>query len=310
VASVNYTDDVPIGKNMLAQLSEVYRKLRNTARFMLGNLTDFDPAVDTVKYEDLTNLDKFILHRLQEVLKDVVEDFDNYEFFKYYQLLQNFCVVDLSSFFFDIAKDRLYTSGSKSQSRRACQTVLNELLQALVRLLVPVTPHMAEDIWQHMPEAIRHHCGTENSVLLTDFPTPQSDYLNDSLAGFWKELIEVRYTVNKALEEARAGRKIGSSLEASVCLEFDGSELADKVLSLGHDLPGFFITSQAKVGGGNGNGSSNGILSEVTENGVRVKVFKAEGTKCPRCWKYSQSVGSQQAFEDLCEPCATTLASC
>ncbi len=310
VASVNYTDDVPIGKNMLAQLAEVYRKLRNTARFMLGNLTDFDPAVDAVPYDRLTNLDKFILHRLQEVLAEIVKDFDNYEFFKYYQLLQNFCVVDLSSFFFDIAKDRLYTGGTKSESRRACQTVLNELLQALVRLLVPVTPHMAEDIWQHVPDPIRKHCNTEKSVLLTDFPTPRSEYLNESLAGFWKELIAVRYTVNKALEEARAGRKIGSSLEASVCLEFDGNELADKVLSLGPDLPGFFITSQAKVGGGNGNGSANGILSEVSENGVRVKVFKAEGQKCQRCWKYSGSVGAAEGYEDICHPCASTLTAC
>ena len=309
VASVNYTDDIPIGKNMLAQLAEVYRKLRNTARYMLGNLFDFDPATDTVPYEKLSNLDKFILHRLQRLVGEVIEDFDRYEFFKYYQLLQNFCVVDLSSFYFDIVKDRLYTSGTKSESRRAAQTVLNEILQVLVRLLVPVTPHMAEDIWQHMPDAIKAACCKEDSALLSDFPTPNEQFKNDNLAAFWRELIEVRYTVNKALEEARAGRKIGSSLEASVHLEVEGKDLADKVLSLGTDLSGFFITSQAAVvGSSNGAGASNGALSEVNENGVKVKVFKADGEKCARCWKYTETVGSDDAFKEVCAPCAETLA--
>lgn len=308
VASVNYTDDIPIGKNMLAQLADVYRRLRNTARYLLGNLSDFNPATDSVPYEKLSKLDKYILHRLQFVVEEVTEDFDNYEFFKYYQLLQNFCGVDLSAFYFDIVKDRLYTTAQKSESRRAVQTALHEILKVLVRLLVPVTPHLAEDIWQHTPEAIKKAGANEESVLLTDFPTKDDKFINEELAVFWKDLIAVRYAVNKALEDARAARKIGSSLEAQVVLTFENSALRDKVLSLGSELTGFFITSQASVKeDGNGKVGSNELLAELNENGVHVQVFKAEGEKCARCWKYSLKIGVDPKLADICDACADAL---
>lgn len=303
VASVNYTDDIPIGKNMLAQLAEVYRKLRNTVRYLLGNLHDFDPERDKVGYGELSGLDQFILHNLQEVVTEVTEDFDKFEFFKYYQLLQNFCVVDLSSFYFDIVKDRLYTGGKKSVSRRAVQTVLNEVLQVLVRMLVPVTPHLAEDIWQHMPEKLR---GKEVSVLLTDFPTPKPEYVKPELSTHWEDLVTVRYTVNKALEQARASKKIGSSLEAQVALAVDNEELKRKISDLGSELPGFFITSQAQVNGTAA--KSEEMLSEVNENGITVIVTPASGTKCPRCWKFTSDIGKDAKFPDLCFSCATALS--
>ncbi len=300
VASVNYTDDVPIGKNMLAQLAEVYRKLRNTVRYMLGNLHDFDPK-DAVKYEDLTGIDKFILHRLQDLVVRVREDFDKYEFFKYYQLLQNFCVVDLSSFYFDIVKDRLYTSSKRSVSRRAVQTTLNELLQVLVRLLVPVTPHLAEDIWQNMPELLK---GNERSVLLTDFPVERKEYLDAELDNFWKDLITVRVVVNKALEQARGARKIGSSLEAKVLLKLDDAKLAEKLLSLNQELNGLFITSQATVLAQNeALSTEEGHLSDASESGINVAVLQASGTKCARCWKYSLEVGENAEYPELCNAC-------
>jgi len=306
VASVNYTDDIPIGKNMLAQLAEVYRKLRNTARYLLGNLHDFDPAVDRVEYEQLSPLDTYVLHKLQEVVAEVTEDFDRYEFFKYYQLLQNFCVVDLSSFYFDIVKDRLYTAGKGSVSRRAVQTVLTEVLSVLVRLLVPVTPHLAEDIWQHLPEKLR---GKEPSVLLTDFPTPRSEYLKPELDEFWKDLIQVRYTVNKALELARASRKIGSSLEAQVLLKFSDDGVRAKVSSLGEALAGFFITSQAAIMGADDQRfQQNGSLAAVEETGTKVIVLPAAGRKCPRCWKFTEDIGSDSNFQELCGACAHALA--
>jgi isoleucyl-tRNA synthetase len=305
VASVNYTDDIPIGKNMLAQLAEVFRKLRNTARYMLGNLNDFDRSQDKVDYGQLGELDRFILSKLQTVVAEVTEDFDRYEFFKFYQLLQNFCVVDLSSFYFDIVKDRLYTGGKKSLSRRAVQTVLDEILQVLVRLLVPVTPHLAEDIWQHMPEKLR---GKEESVLLTDFPTPRSEYKDEQLSQFWDEMIAVRYTVNKALEMARASRKIGSSLEAQVFIKVEDEALRKKVESMGENLPGFFITSQAEVINGQGPAANNGSLSEVTESGITVIVMPAQGQKCPRCWKFSTEIGKDSRFGELCPSCAEALS--
>ncbi len=307
VASVNYTDDIPIGKNMLAQLAEVYRKLRNTARYLLGNLCDFDPAVDAVAGGELSSLDAYILHKLQEVVAEVVDDFDRFEFFKYYQLLQNFCVVDLSSFYFDIVKDRLYTAGKRSVRRRAAQTVLHEILQVLVRMLVPVTPHLAEDIWQHMPARLR---GPEESVLLTDFPLPAGRYLKPELADFWTRLIKVRYTVNKALELARGSRKIGSSLEAQVILALDDQAVAADLASLGDDLPGFFITSQATVlAPGQPAAGAGEPLARVTESGITVVVLPACGSKCPRCWKFAPDIGGNPAFPELCLWCAEALSS-
>ncbi|MBC7998879.1 MAG: class I tRNA ligase family protein, partial [Leptolyngbya sp.] len=308
VASVNYTDDIPIGKNMLAQLAEVYRKLRNTARFLLGNLNDFDPKTDRVPYEKLTPIDQFILHRLSSLVKEVTEDFDRYEFFKYYQLLQNFCVVDLSSFYFDIAKDRLYACGKSSQSRRAVQTVLEEVLLTLVRIVAPVAPHLAEDIWNFLPEKFRAADASEESVLLTDFPIPQSRYVDEKLSQFFAELIQVRATVNKALEQARGEKKIGKSLEAQVVIAIENPELRSKVESLGNDLPGFFITSQAIVQAEMNGKASAERLSEVNENGITVFVMNAEGKKCARCWKFSTEVGHSTEFPDLCKACVEALA--
>jgi len=307
VASVNYTDDIPIGKNMLAQLAEVYRKLRNTARFLLGNLYDFDPKKDRVAYEKLSPLDQFILHRLSTVVNEVTKDFDRFEFFKYYQLLQNFCGVDLSSFYFDIAKDRLYTGAKNSESRRAVQTVLEEVLMALVKVIAPVAPHLAEDIWNHLPEKLKAADAKEISVLLTDFPEAQARYLDENLSQLFESLIGVRESVNKALEQARAEKKIGKSTEAQVLIAIENEDLRTKVESLGADLPGFFITSQATVQAEvNGKGPAN-RLSEVKENGLTVLVFSAEGTKCARCWKFTTDVGTFKEYPDLCSPCIEAL---
>ncbi len=251
VASVNYTDDIPIGKSMLAQLAEIYRKLRNTARYLLGNLYDYDPSKDQVAYENLKDLDKFILHRLQKVIQDVRDDFDRYEFFKYYQVLQNFCVVDLSSFYFDIAKDRLYTAAPKSESRRAVQTVLAELLRVTALLLTPVTPHLAEDIWSHTPEAIKKAWHLEESVLLNPFPEAKKEFIDEKKEEFWSDLINLRTVVNKALEQARSVRAIGSSLEAQVRISIEPEVLAKKAHAIHDQLPAFLITSQVQLTNGN-----------------------------------------------------------
>lgn len=306
VASVNYTDDVPIGKNMLVQLADVYRKLRNTARFLLGNLSDFNPATDRVELSKLSALDKFTLHRLQDVVQDVTEDFDRYEFFKYYQLLQNYCVVDLSSLYFDIVKDTLYTAGKTSVKRRSVQTVLYEVLQVLVRLLVPVTPHLAEDIWQHMPETLR---GKEWSVLLTDWPTPRADLQDKALSSVFEQLLAVRSVVNKGLEQARAAGKIGKPLEARVKILVENAELAQELKKMGTTLSTFCITSQAEVlTAGEQLPIGEDVLSSSAENGVSVAVLRALGTKCARCWKYTNDIGSNPKFAELCADCAEALS--
>ena len=320
VASVNYTDDVPIGKNMLAQLAKVYEKLRNTARYLLGNLHGFDPAKDRVPLANLNEIDAYILHRLHDLVSEVGADFDRYEFFKYYQLLQNFCVVDLSSFYFDIVKDRLYTHGKKSQSRRAVQTVLEQVLQVLVRVLVPVTPHLAEDIWRHIPEPIKAAGSSEESVLLTNYPANTEQFKNEKLEAFWNDIISVRSVVNKALEQARAQKKIGSPLEAQVIISVEDDQLAEKLRSLGANLSPLFITSQATVQKKDGSSAAssaasgserNGhdVLSEASEGGISVVALTAAGTKCPRCWKYVSTIGSDSRYESLCAPCAEALAS-
>ena len=167
-ASVDYRNDVRISENAIKQMVEIFKKMRNTSRFLLGNLYDFDPTADYVYYKDLKAIDKFALHKLNTFIGNVSEAFENYEFYKYFQHLQNFAAADLSSFYLDIVKDRLYAAGKKSLSRRACQTVLYEISQALTRMLAPVMPHQAVDIWQNMPE--KHRDGIE-SVLLTDWPT-------------------------------------------------------------------------------------------------------------------------------------------
>ncbi len=312
VASVNYTDDIPIGKNMLVQLADVYRRLRNTARFLLGNLSDFDPAVDKVDKSKLSSLDRFVLHRLNEVVGEVTRDFDRFEFFKYYQLLQNFCGVDLSAFYFDIVKDRLYTSHPKDEARRAVQTVLCEVLHTLVRLLAPVTPHLAEDIWQHLSEPIKQSFGNQSSVLLTDYPVVDASLEDKEAAAYWSDLMAVRLTVNKALEQARAARAIGSSLEATVVMSFEDKEKAAKIKKVEKDLATVFITSGAQV-------SDNGlpkdgaeVISTVSEDGLTVAAYKASGDKCARCWKYTGDVGSKTGgdnqFGDLCGFCADVVA--
>jgi isoleucyl-tRNA synthetase len=291
---------------MLAQLADVYRKLRNTSRFLLGNLYDFDPKVDAVPENELSDLDRFVLHRLHKVTAEITQTFDRFEFFKFYQLLQNFCNVDLSSFYFDIVKDVLYTAPAKSHSRRSKQTVLDEVLQVLVRLLVPVTPHLAEDIWQHIPEKIKAAHNNPISVLLTDFPQAQKIQKDAAFIEYWENMLAVRYTVNKALELARGTKKIGSSLEAQVLLEFENRNLQAKVFELGSDLSSFFITSQAVVKDANyKNGKDHGEpLAHLAENGLSVTVLTADGKKCLRCRKFSTGVGEDQAYPDLDLQCA------
>jgi len=310
VASVNYTDDIPIGKSMLAQLAEIYRKLRNTARYLLGNLYDYNPNSDAVDYTHLKDLDKFILHRLQKVIEDVRTDFDRYEFFKYYQVLQNFCVVDLSSFYFDIVKDRLYTAAPKSESRRAVQTVLAELVRTITLLLAPVTPHLAEDIWSYIPEAIKKTWQLEESVLLNDFPQEKKEFIDESKEEFWLDLLKLRAIVNKALEQARAARLIGSSLEAQVHITIGQEKIANKANSIKKDLPAFFITSQVElVNDSNSNGleKNEDILAFVEEDQIKVVVLKAAGNKCVRCWKYTTDVGKNAEHPGLCADCLVAI---
>lgn len=291
-ASVDYRNDIKIGDTIIKQLVEIFKKTRNTARFLLGNIYDFDPAKDYVPYEQLKNIDKFALHKLNNLIKNVTEAFDSYEFYKYFQHLQNFAAVDLSSFYLDIVKDRLYTQGKKSLSRRACQTVLYEISQALTRILVPVMPHQAEDIWLNTPVVQRS--GLE-SILLSDWPKYNSQWENPEIEEEFTQILKLREIATKAIEPLRADKQIGSSLEAAVWVKAQNKDLIQKYEN---ELCNIFITSQAFIT----DEKPENTLNEYTEEDITVYVTRALGEKCERCWKYRQ-LGTMQGHETICQEC-------
>jgi len=301
-ASVDYRNDAKIGETIIKQLVEIFKKTRNTARFLLGNLFDFEPEKDYAAYDELKPIDKFALHRLNVLVKNVDESFENYEFYKYFQYLQNFAAVELSSFYLDIVKDRLYTSGKKSLSRRACQTVLHEMLQTIVRILVPVMPHQAEDIWQNTPECQRQGL---KSILLSDWVEVHPQWENNELECEFSELLKVREIVTRAIEPLRSSenKTVGSSLEVGVYIKV--GENADTKAGSGsilkkyeNDLKDIFITSSAELV----SEKPQGVVSSLSEDGYEVYITLAKGEKCERCWKYREL-----SAEGICPECADAI---
>ena len=294
-ASVDYKNDIKIGNNIIGQLSEIFKKTRNTARFLMGNLFDFDPKKDYVAYDDLESIDKFALSRLAKLIINVDEAFEGYEFYKYFQHLQNFASADLSSFYLDIVKDRLYTKGKKSLSRRACQTVMYEILHTLIRILVPVMPHQAEDIWQNMPENHKD----EISALLTLWPEIKPEWQNDKLDEEFSALLKTREIVARAIEPLRNSEDkiIGSSLEADIVITSENAEkqaLLEKYKDILADL---YIVSHAHIAQ-----NEEDILNEYSQDDYCVKVSKARGEKCARCWKYREL-----DEEGICKDCRKAI---
>lgn len=258
VSSVDYANDVLIGPNILKQLSDAARKIRNTARFLLGNIHDFDPAKDAVPYAELAELDRYMLHRMSEVLGEITESFDRYQFFKFFQIVQNFCIVDLSNFYLDIAKDRLYISAPTSFRRRSCQTVLAIILENLVRAISPVLCHMAEDIWQYLPYPTPYKSVFEAGWVKLD---PQ--WLQPDLATTWDQIRDLRTDVNKVMEQARTDKSIGSSLEAKVLLQVEDASLRAKLAELSF----YSADSQPKLTASpSGAGSKSGGAKETSNS--------------------------------------------
>jgi isoleucyl-tRNA synthetase len=298
VSSVDYSGDVPLGKTILGQMADVYRKIRNTARFLLSNLYDFNPTQDAVPFEALTELDRYILHRLHEVGSEIGESFASYQFYRFFQAIQNFCVVDLSNFYLDIAKDRLYISHAQSLRRRQCQTVLSLLLENLAKAIAPVLSHLAEEIWSHLP-----YPKPTRSVFEGGWMKLPEHWRDPQLAAIWEQLREVRQEVNKALEQARTGRvsgtesfkPIGASTEAKVILKVADPSLYALLQERAAELRYLFITSQVE-------------LEKTSGQGLEVSVFPADGQKCVRCWNYSTRVGEFAEHPELCERCVAALA--
>lgn len=310
VSSVDYSSDVPLGKNILKQLSDVYRKIRNTSRFLLGNLHDFDPAQDAVPYDQLPELDRYMLHRITEVFTDVQDAFESFQFFRFFQTVQNFCVVDLSNFYLDIAKDRLYISAATSPRRRSCQTVLAVAIENLARAIAPVLSHMAEDIWQYLPYKTPYQ-----SVFQAGWVTLDERWSQPQLATTWQELRRIRQEVNRVLEQARTEKVIGSSLEAKLMLYVPDVELRQALAAMNPDdglsgnrvdeLRYLFLTSQVELL------EAPAALAEMKyqsqSESLGVGVTDAVGEKCDRCWNYSTHVGESSDHPLLCERCVPAL---
>lgn len=310
VSSVDYANDVPIGKTILRQLADVYRKIRNTARFLLGNLHDFNPQQDAIPYAQLPALDRYMLHRLHEVFSEVTAAFDSYQFYRFFQTIQNLCAVDLSNFYLDIAKDRLYISTPAGARRRSCQTVLAITVQNLARAIAPVLPHLAEDIWQHLPFSTPYKSVFQSGwVQLTD------QWRDPALASCWEKLRQLRAEVNKVLEQARAEKAIGSSLEARVWLYVADAELRAQLQRMNpvaalagngvDELRYLFLVSQVEVVSQRPS-LSLGYTLEQPE--LWVGVDRAKGAKCIRCWNYAETVGRSEEHPQLCDRCEAALA--
>ncbi|MFZ9174388.1 isoleucine--tRNA ligase, partial [Vulcanococcus sp.] len=286
VSSVDYSADVPLGPGIVKQLADVYRKVRNTARYLLGNLHDFDPATDAVPYAELPLLDQWMLQRTAALIDSVTGDFERFEFYRFFQALQNFCVVDLSNVYLDIAKDRLYVSGAADFRRRSCQTVLALVVERLAGLIAPVLCHMAEDIWQNLPYAV-----AERSVFERGWPTAPAEWRRSELEAPMARILELRALVNRQLESCRSGGQLGASLEAQVQLELgEGSEATAAALewleSSAHpsvdNLADWLLVSALQQGGS----APANVLAEASEGGLQVRIAKAAGEKCERCWHY------------------------
>ncbi|GAW92594.1 isoleucine--tRNA ligase [Calderihabitans maritimus] len=301
VASADYRRDVAASPNIMRQMAEAYRKIRNTCRFLLGNLYDFDPARDRVAYQDLPEIDRWALLKLHKLIGRVTEAYRNYEFHIVYHAIHNFCVVDMSAFYLDILKDRLYTFKANSSGRRAAQTVLYEILYALVRLLTPILAFTSEEIWQHMPKPE----GSPVSVQLSSWPVMKEEYILPELEEKWKKIIEIRKEVAKALEKARREDIIGHSLDAAVDL-YVNKELFEFLQETAQDLAMIFIVSQARIHGPEEN-VPEGVYQAEEVEGLKVKVSKAAGVKCERCWIYSETVGEHEEYPTLCRRCTDVV---
>ncbi len=294
VAAEDYKDDIKISNEILKRLADSYFRIRNTYRFLLGNLYDFHPDKDRVPYRDLDEMDRWALHQLQKLIARIREAYERFEFHVVYHSIQNFCAVEMSALYFDILKDRLYTFPSGSRGRKSAQTVLCEILETLARLMAPILSFTAEEVWKYLPQGPKR----VGSVHLTAFPEVKSEYLDDALDERWDRIWEIRAAVTKALEEARAKKVIGLSLDGQVHLY-----LPEKVFSFlepyEKDLKSIFIVSSVTL--------HHAASGAGDEKEVRVEVLRAEGKKCERCWNYDLTVGQHPEHQTICGRCVEAI---
>jgi isoleucyl-tRNA synthetase len=296
VASVDYQADVRVSDAILKQVAEVYRKIRNTFRFLLGNLADFNPETDAISYEKLREVDQFMLVKLNDLIVQVRSHYENYEFAGIYHAVNNFCTLDLSSFYLDFAKDILYIEASEQYDRRAIQTVLYECLLSLTTLTAPILVHTADEVWKFIPSV------KEQSVQLTDMPEAKEFANAQELKDKWHSFLQIRDEVLKALEEARNEKVIGKSLTAKITL-YVNDKTKQLLDSIEENVKQLFIVSDFEVAGSYEQAPENALKLENTA----IVVTKAEGETCERCWIVTPHVGENEKHSTLCPRCADVV---
>lgn len=300
ISSVDYQGDVRLSDKIVKSMSDVYRKIRNTFRYLLGNLSDFDPKTDSVAYADMEELDRWALLRMEQVKETVLKAYDDYEFHVMYHAVHNFCTVDLSAIYLDILKDRLYTEKADSKLRRSAQTAMYEILTTLVRLVAPVLCFTSEEVWQALPNKEER----EWSVHMSDMPKVNEAYLDKELDEKWKKRLAVRSVAMKALEEARQAKVIGHPLDAEVTVYADG-EAYDIVKAMEKELADFLLVSQTHIVSGTAAAPENAASNE--EGTVKASVAVCTLAKCERCWKRSADVDADPKHPGVCARCAHVL---
>ncbi len=295
VASTDYTQDIRLGKEILARTADAYRKIRNTFRFCLGNLYDFDPQVDSVAVDDMLPLDRFILHRLGEVLGQMKSAYELHEFYRAVRAALNFTTTEVSALYMDAVKDRLYTWAPKSLGRRSAQTVLYHVARSLDIALSPVLSFTTEEVHDHLPGQ------KADSVFLELWPDVPADWKNDAVAGEFATLLAMRETVTLALEKARAGDMIGNSLEAELVISAKNAAVLDLLKKYRDHLPELFIVSGVRF-----SPDPRGSVIQETDDWA-IGVDRARGKKCIRCWVWHPDTGKNERYPDACPKCVSAL---
>ncbi len=298
-AAEDYTEDIRLSAEILERLADAYRRIRNTYRFLLGNLADFDPQRDRRPYAGLDEVDRFILDRLARLVDRTRRAYEEYQFHAVFHAVHNFCAVDLSALYLDVIKDRLYTSAAADPRRRAAQTACYEILSALARLMAPILTFTAEEAWRHLPGP------RAESVHLERFPEVPLVWLDDRLKGEWDRLLEVRREVARALETARARKQIGSGLEAVVRITAAPEDLPALLEAKAAHLATLFIVSGVEVGPGPAGTLVHYDSQEIP--GLVIDVDRARGRRCARCWVWSEEVGRHPEHPDLCQRCVRVI---
>ncbi len=299
VAATDYRGEMTVSEEIFERVADAYRRIRNTARYMLGNLDGFNPASDEIATAQMLPLDYWIVRQSQLLQREVIEHYHNYNFLNIYQKIHNFCLIELSGFYLDVIKDRLYTTQTDSLARRSAQTAMYHILEMFSRMIAPILSFTADEIWQNIPG------DRTESVFLTDFESADSIYAESDVFSdqFWQKVMAVKTEINKELETKRAEKVVGASLGAEIDLYCD--EALTKMLnSIGNELHFAFIVSRASIDSID-NAGSDAVTTDI--NGLKVKVEASGHNKCERCWHHREDVGSVLEHPTICQRCVENI---